>query len=140
MGDLGVSDLSTRAAILRQTALARDEDELKPRAPSAPPAETPPSAPACDGASAVAAGEAPSTDAEGAAAATDRTCQYRTAHTELECVVCMDHKTEVIFLNCGHLCVCRQCSEPLHPVPDVPRLVNAVQALYALLVGDDQRA
>ena len=30
------------------------------------------------------------------------------------CVVCMDNPQEVIFLECGHLCCCKVCSEQLH--------------------------
>ncbi|KAJ6652063.1 hypothetical protein lerEdw1_015266, partial [Lerista edwardsae] len=34
-----------------------------------------------------------------------------------ECVVCMEREAQVVFLNCGHVCCCQQCSEALHTCP-----------------------
>ncbi|KAM6431341.1 E3 ubiquitin-protein ligase LRSAM1 isoform 1-T7 [Liasis olivaceus] len=34
-----------------------------------------------------------------------------------ECVVCMELEAQVVFLNCGHVCCCRSCSEALHSCP-----------------------
>lgn len=31
--------------------------------------------------------------------------------TEAECVICMDAKSEVVFVPCGHMCCCYPCSE-----------------------------
>ena len=28
-----------------------------------------------------------------------------------ECVICLENKTNVLFCNCGHLCVCQKCIE-----------------------------
>ena len=28
-----------------------------------------------------------------------------------ECVICLENKTEVLFCNCGHVCVCEKCIE-----------------------------
>lgn len=34
-----------------------------------------------------------------------------------ECVVCMDKTTDVIFLNCGHVCTCMDCSSKVDECP-----------------------
>uniref|UniRef100_A0A672RX05 E3 ubiquitin-protein ligase LRSAM1-like n=1 Tax=Sinocyclocheilus grahami TaxID=75366 RepID=A0A672RX05_SINGR len=34
-----------------------------------------------------------------------------------ECVVCMEHESQVIFLPCGHVCCCQTCSDPLQSCP-----------------------
>lgn len=36
---------------------------------------------------------------------------------EMECAVCMERKTEVVFLTCGHACSCRHCSGQLDKCP-----------------------
>lgn len=36
---------------------------------------------------------------------------------EAECVVCMNSGCEVVFLPCGHVCVCTQCCTPLAICP-----------------------
>ena len=28
-----------------------------------------------------------------------------------ECVICLENKTNVLFCNCGHICVCKKCIE-----------------------------
>ncbi|XP_043213529.1 E3 ubiquitin-protein ligase LRSAM1-like [Amphibalanus amphitrite] len=126
--ELGVTDLSTRAAILRQTELVREEGaDMSPRPPSAPAGDLQP-APAAAGGTEMepedklaeegeAERPAPSAPEPEEGAMAGPSSMPRTTHTELECVVCMDHKTEVIFLNCGHLCVCRQCAGPLSSCP-----------------------
>uniref|UniRef100_A0A8C9KFT2 E3 ubiquitin-protein ligase LRSAM1 n=1 Tax=Panthera tigris altaica TaxID=74533 RepID=A0A8C9KFT2_PANTA len=44
-----------------------------------------------------------------------------------ECVVCLEQEAQMIFLNCGHVCCCQQCCQPLRTCPlcrqeIVPRL------------------
>ncbi|XP_032021067.1 E3 ubiquitin-protein ligase LRSAM1 isoform X2 [Hylobates moloch] len=34
-----------------------------------------------------------------------------------ECVVCLEREAQMIFLNCGHVCCCQQCCQPLHTCP-----------------------
>lgn len=34
-----------------------------------------------------------------------------------ECVVCMEHESQVIFLPCGHVCCCQTCSDALLSCP-----------------------
>lgn len=34
-----------------------------------------------------------------------------------ECVVCLEREAQVIFLNCGHVCCCPQCCQPLRTCP-----------------------
>ena len=28
-----------------------------------------------------------------------------------ECVICLENETNILFCNCGHLCVCEKCIE-----------------------------
>ncbi|XP_048368053.1 E3 ubiquitin-protein ligase LRSAM1 [Sphaerodactylus townsendi] len=34
-----------------------------------------------------------------------------------ECVVCMEHEAQMVFLSCGHVCCCQTCSEALQICP-----------------------
>uniref|UniRef100_A0A8C2RML4 RING-type domain-containing protein n=1 Tax=Capra hircus TaxID=9925 RepID=A0A8C2RML4_CAPHI len=34
-----------------------------------------------------------------------------------ECVVCLEREAQMIFLNCGHVCCCQLCSQPLRTCP-----------------------
>ncbi|XP_043325553.1 E3 ubiquitin-protein ligase LRSAM1 isoform X3 [Cervus canadensis] len=34
-----------------------------------------------------------------------------------ECVVCLEREAQMIFLNCGHVCCCQQCCQPLRICP-----------------------
>ncbi|XP_041368128.1 E3 ubiquitin-protein ligase LRSAM1-like isoform X2 [Gigantopelta aegis] len=34
-----------------------------------------------------------------------------------ECVVCMEHESQIIFLNCGHVCCCPKCSQSVDLCP-----------------------
>ncbi|XP_051957614.1 E3 ubiquitin-protein ligase LRSAM1 [Xyrauchen texanus] len=34
-----------------------------------------------------------------------------------ECVVCMEHESQMIFLPCGHVCCCQTCSDALQSCP-----------------------
>ncbi|XP_074067215.1 E3 ubiquitin-protein ligase LRSAM1 isoform X2 [Macrotis lagotis] len=34
-----------------------------------------------------------------------------------ECVVCMECEAQMIFLNCGHVCCCQTCCQPLRTCP-----------------------
>ncbi|KAK9500978.1 hypothetical protein O3M35_002122 [Rhynocoris fuscipes] len=36
---------------------------------------------------------------------------------ELECVVCMQFQCEIVYIPCGHLCCCKQCSSHLNQCP-----------------------
>ncbi|CAH1786507.1 unnamed protein product [Owenia fusiformis] len=51
-----------------------------------------------------------------------------TARFFTECVVCMDVKADVIFLDCGHVCCCTTCSKPLKICPicraDIRQLIH----------------
>ncbi|CAG0920766.1 unnamed protein product [Notodromas monacha] len=55
-----------------------------------------------------------------------------TARIEEECVVCMDKKCEMVFLNCGHVCCCKECS---NPIVDCPLCRSKIVARI-ILVGD----
>ncbi|XP_029776987.1 E3 ubiquitin-protein ligase LRSAM1 isoform X2 [Suricata suricatta] len=34
-----------------------------------------------------------------------------------ECVVCLEQEAQMIFLDCGHVCCCQQCCQPLRTCP-----------------------
>ncbi|XP_036769766.2 E3 ubiquitin-protein ligase LRSAM1 isoform X5 [Manis pentadactyla] len=34
-----------------------------------------------------------------------------------ECVVCLEREAQMIFLNCGHVCCCQECCQPLRTCP-----------------------
>ncbi|XP_068821574.1 E3 ubiquitin-protein ligase LRSAM1 isoform X3 [Capricornis sumatraensis] len=34
-----------------------------------------------------------------------------------ECVVCLEREAQMVFLNCGHVCCCQPCSQPLRTCP-----------------------
>ncbi|XP_073974457.1 E3 ubiquitin-protein ligase LRSAM1-like isoform X2 [Rhodnius prolixus] len=36
---------------------------------------------------------------------------------ELECVVCMQYQCEIVYIPCGHLCCCKNCSVQLEDCP-----------------------
>ncbi|CRL08548.1 CLUMA_CG021233, isoform A [Clunio marinus] len=50
----------------------------------------------------------------------------------IECVICMDAQTRVIFLPCGHLCCCIDCSTSLVECPmcraSIERKIRVIQA------------
>lgn len=47
-----------------------------------------------------------------------------TATNAVECVVCMDAQTRVIFLPCGHLCCCIDCAKDLNLCPMCRSLID----------------
>ncbi|KAG5677768.1 hypothetical protein PVAND_007499 [Polypedilum vanderplanki] len=58
--------------------------------------------------------------------------QEQAINNAVECVVCMDAQTRVIFLPCGHLCCCINCSKDLNQCPmcrgDIERKIKVIQA------------
>ncbi|XP_071507067.1 E3 ubiquitin-protein ligase LRSAM1-like [Diadema antillarum] len=40
-----------------------------------------------------------------------------TMHLNTECVICMETDSNMLFLNCGHVCCCTKCSQPLFKCP-----------------------
>ena len=36
-----------------------------------------------------------------------------------QCVICLDRKPDVLFINCNHTCVCKEC-EKMHPSTQCP--------------------
>ncbi|XP_069913141.1 E3 ubiquitin-protein ligase LRSAM1 isoform X1 [Oryctolagus cuniculus] len=103
-GDLakvGVSEAGLQHEILRRVQelldVARTQPELKPpegealgppTAPPEPPELVRPSAPPAE-------------------------LEVQTS----ECVVCLEREAQVVFLNCGHVCCCQQCCQPLRTCP-----------------------
>ncbi|XP_053380258.1 E3 ubiquitin-protein ligase LRSAM1-like [Mercenaria mercenaria] len=49
-----------------------------------------------------------------------------------ECTICLDNTSEVIFMNCGHVCTCIQCCESVQQCPlcraDIVRRVKLMAA------------
>lgn len=47
-----------------------------------------------------------------------------------QCTVCMDAQSEILFLNCGHVCTCAKCAEPLKVCPlDRAEIVQKIHLL-----------
>ncbi|XP_004677369.2 PREDICTED: E3 ubiquitin-protein ligase LRSAM1 [Condylura cristata] len=100
-GDLarvGVSEAGLQHEILRRVQELLDAARLQPELPKPPQDEglwdlEPPTAPE----------ELPEPARPSAPAA--------------ECVVCLEREAQMIFLNCGHVCCCQQCSQPLRTCP-----------------------
>ncbi|XP_047624407.1 E3 ubiquitin-protein ligase LRSAM1 isoform X3 [Phacochoerus africanus] len=96
LAKVGVSEAGLQHQILRRAQelldAARTQPELKdevlPTAPEEPPESVEPSAPP----------------------------EELEAQIS-ECVVCLELEAQVIFLNCGHVCCCRQCSQRLRTCP-----------------------
>ncbi|XP_071948893.1 uncharacterized protein [Antedon mediterranea] len=40
-----------------------------------------------------------------------------TVHINTECVVCLENNSNILFLNCGHVCCCFTCSGPINLCP-----------------------
>ncbi|XP_019652031.2 E3 ubiquitin-protein ligase LRSAM1 [Ailuropoda melanoleuca] len=47
-----------------------------------------------------------------------------------ECVVCLEREAQMIFLNCGHVCCCHQCCQPLRTCPLCRREITQRLRLY----------
>ncbi|XP_027963644.1 E3 ubiquitin-protein ligase LRSAM1 isoform X2 [Eumetopias jubatus] len=47
-----------------------------------------------------------------------------------ECVVCLEREAQMIFLNCGHVCCCQQCCQPLRTCPLCRQEVTQRLRLY----------
>ncbi|XP_010349637.1 E3 ubiquitin-protein ligase LRSAM1 isoform X2 [Saimiri boliviensis] len=100
LAKLGVSEAGLQHEILRKVQelldAARIQPELKPpagevltpTAPQEPPESVRPSAPPAE-------------------------LEVQAS----ECVVCLEREAQMIFLNCGHVCCCQQCCQPLRTCP-----------------------
>ncbi|XP_022357278.1 E3 ubiquitin-protein ligase LRSAM1 isoform X1 [Enhydra lutris kenyoni] len=47
-----------------------------------------------------------------------------------ECVVCLEREAQMIFLNCGHVCCCPQCCQPLRTCPLCRQEITQCLRLY----------
>ncbi|XP_077001546.1 E3 ubiquitin-protein ligase LRSAM1 isoform X3 [Tamandua tetradactyla] len=47
-----------------------------------------------------------------------------------ECVVCLEREAQMIFLNCGHVCCCQECCQPLRTCPLCRQEVTQRLRLY----------
>ncbi|XP_064648999.1 E3 ubiquitin-protein ligase LRSAM1-like [Lineus longissimus] len=59
----------------------------------------------------------PAASAAPAKMASAPSVQEITTRITSECVVCMDEESTVVFLNCGHVCTCNQCSLTVNDCP-----------------------
>ncbi|XP_059616470.1 E3 ubiquitin-protein ligase LRSAM1-like [Phlebotomus argentipes] len=104
--EAGVKKEKDRAGILKSirdfTASSRPCEDNGFEKPSAPPPTE--------------AEESPkrSSDSE-ATAKSDSNSEYQ--EVVAECVICMDEKVEIIFIPCGHLCVCSGCHNSVTNCP-----------------------
>ncbi|XP_029059064.1 E3 ubiquitin-protein ligase LRSAM1 isoform X2 [Monodon monoceros] len=102
-GDLakvGVSEAGLRHQILRRAQELLDATRARPELPKPPQGEVLPTAPE----------ELPE------AVRPSAPCAELEAQTS-ECVVCLEREAQMIFLNCGHVCCCQQCCQPLRTCP-----------------------
>lgn len=49
---------------------------------------------------------------------------------EIECVVCLDNKPDIVFLPCGHVCTCAQCCSQLDDCPMCRQNISQKFRLY----------
>uniref|UniRef100_A0A1L8DSD9 Putative e3 ubiquitin-protein ligase lrsam1 n=1 Tax=Nyssomyia neivai TaxID=330878 RepID=A0A1L8DSD9_9DIPT len=100
--EAGVKKEKDRVGIIKSirdfVASSRPESDIAVEKASAP-AETPE--------------ESPSKTPEGATSAAGSEFQ----ETSAECVICMDDKVAIIFIPCGHLCVCSGCHQSVTLCP-----------------------
>uniref|UniRef100_A0A8C9E3G8 E3 ubiquitin-protein ligase LRSAM1 n=1 Tax=Phocoena sinus TaxID=42100 RepID=A0A8C9E3G8_PHOSS len=102
-GDLakvGVSEAGLRHQILHRAQELLDATRARPELPKPPQGEVLPTAPE----------ELPE------AVRPSAPCAELEAQTS-ECVVCLEREAQMIFLNCGHVCCCQQCCQPLRTCP-----------------------
>ncbi|XP_026960608.1 E3 ubiquitin-protein ligase LRSAM1 isoform X5 [Sagmatias obliquidens] len=102
-GDLakvGVSEAGLRHQILRRAQELLDATRARPELPKPPQGEVLPTAPE----------ELPE------AVRPSAPCAELEAQIS-ECVVCLEREAQMIFLNCGHVCCCQQCCQPLRTCP-----------------------
>ncbi|KAF6022070.1 LRSAM1 [Bugula neritina] len=105
---IGVYEVGVRKAILKNTKIYLEKiGELsdQPHQETEEAGKTLPSAPSS---SELVAKAKPS--------ATRAPAQVLT-HVTTECVICMDKQTGIVFLPCGHVCTCLDCSQPLYHCP-----------------------
>ncbi|XP_007471789.1 PREDICTED: E3 ubiquitin-protein ligase LRSAM1 isoform X1 [Lipotes vexillifer] len=102
-GDLakvGVSEAGLRHQILRRAQELLDATRAQPELLKPPQGEVLPTAPK----------ELPK------AVRPSAPCAELEAQAS-ECVVCLEREAQMIFLNCGHICCCQQCCQPLRTCP-----------------------
>uniref|UniRef100_A0A8C3WU80 Leucine rich repeat and sterile alpha motif containing 1 n=1 Tax=Catagonus wagneri TaxID=51154 RepID=A0A8C3WU80_9CETA len=111
LAKVGVSEAGLQHQMLRRAQELLDAARTQPELLTPPGDEVLPTAP-----------EEPPESVEPSAPAEELEAQAS------ECVVCMELEAQVIFLNCGHVCCCRQCSQRLHTCPLCRQPI--VQGLY----------
>ncbi|XP_049630098.1 E3 ubiquitin-protein ligase LRSAM1 isoform X2 [Suncus etruscus] len=105
-GDLakvGVSEAGLQHEILRRARALLDAARAKPELLKAPKVEAPE--------------EPPNAPEEAPASITPSAPPQELEVSTSECVVCLEREAQMIFLNCGHVCCCQQCSPPLRTCP-----------------------
>lgn len=51
-------------------------------------------------------------------------------HSEKECSVCLDAKPNVVFLPCGHVTACQQCSQQINTCPLCREVIDSFHRVY----------
>uniref|UniRef100_A0A8W4FCP2 Leucine rich repeat and sterile alpha motif containing 1 n=1 Tax=Sus scrofa TaxID=9823 RepID=A0A8W4FCP2_PIG len=100
LAKVGVSEAGLQHQILRRAQELLDAARTQPELLTPPKDEVLPTAP-----------EEPPESVEPSAPPEELEAQIS------ECVVCLELEAQVIFLNCGHVCCCRQCSQRLRTCP-----------------------
>lgn len=104
--DIGPATYRSLQRALQNILASSKVGDQKPSAPCKEDLPYAPSAPVDD------APSAPVLETEGASAP-----PVDEQFTEAECVVCLSAGCEVVFLPCGHVCVCAKCCAPLAICP-----------------------
>ncbi|XP_038045752.1 E3 ubiquitin-protein ligase LRSAM1-like [Patiria miniata] len=83
---------------------------------------------------------APSIDEAGASAVAGAALVKEvTVRVNAECVICMENNSDVLFLNCGHVCCCGTCSGSLRLCPlcrsDIHTKINMQKSSQSVIGG-----
>ncbi|XP_036272203.1 E3 ubiquitin-protein ligase LRSAM1 isoform X2 [Pipistrellus kuhlii] len=104
LAKVGVSEAGLQHEILRKARELLDAARIQPELLKPPPAEA-------LGAPEPTAPEEPPESSKPSAPPAELEVQAS------ECVVCLEREAQMIFLNCGHVCCCLQCCQPLRTCP-----------------------
>uniref|UniRef100_A0A8C7APM1 E3 ubiquitin-protein ligase LRSAM1 n=1 Tax=Neovison vison TaxID=452646 RepID=A0A8C7APM1_NEOVI len=105
LAKVGVSEAGLQHEILRRVRELLAAARIRPELPNPPKGE------------ALEALEVPTAPEELPEPATPSAPPAELEMPTSECVVCLEREAQMIFLNCGHVCCCHQCCQPLRTCP-----------------------
>ncbi|XP_032164292.1 E3 ubiquitin-protein ligase LRSAM1 isoform X2 [Mustela erminea] len=105
LAKVGVSEAGLQHEILRRVRELLAAARIRPELPNPPKGE------------ALGALEVPTAPEELPEPATPSAPPVELEMATSECVVCLEREAQMIFLNCGHVCCCHQCCQPLRTCP-----------------------